>query len=111
TWHWDNFEIENGIPFTIIKSDRRYVDSSANMVQLNQPAPAGAHLRFAAIGQSVEVSFDGGATWQAAQKNPQGNDRYHFSSYWTPIPAGSTQVLFRASGGGWQARDITVWAR
>lgn len=115
TWHWDNFEIENGIPFTIIHSDRRYVNGQANTIQLGQPAPANAHLRFAGIGKNLEVSFDGGATWQLAQKNLQGNDEYHFASYWTPIPAGTTTVMFRGSGwgngGSWQARDITVWAR
>lgn len=115
TWHWDNFQIENGIPFTIVHSDRRYVNGQANLLQLDQPAPANAHLRFAGIGKSLEVSFDGGATWQPAQKNFQGNDEYHFASYWTPIPAGTTSVMFRGSGwgngGSWQARDITVWAR
>lgn len=115
TWHWDNFQIENGIPFTIVHSDRRYVNGQANLLQLDQPAPANAHLRFAGIGKSLEVSFDGGATWQLAQKNLQGNDEYHFASYWTPIPAGTTSVMFRGSGwgngGSWQARDITVWAR
>ncbi len=115
TWHWDNFEIENGIPFTIIKSDRRYVDSQTSVIQLGQPAPANAHLRFAGIGRNLEVSFDGGATWQMAQKNLQGNDEYHFASYWTPIPVGTTTVMFRGSSWGsgeaWQARDMTVWAR
>lgn len=115
TWHWDNFQIENGIPFTIVHSDRRYVNDQANLLQMDQPAPANAHLRFAGIGKNLEVSFDGGATWQPAQKNLQGNDEYHFASYWTPIPAGTTSVMFRGSGwgngGSWQARDITIWAR
>jgi hypothetical protein len=91
------------------------VDSQTSVIQLGQPAPANAHLRFAGIGRNLEVSFDGGATWQLAQKNLQGNDEYHFASYWTPIPVGTTAVMFRGSSWGsgeaWQARDITVWAR
>jgi hypothetical protein len=64
----------------------------------------------------MEVSFNNGATWEQAQKNPQDNDEYHFSSYWTPIPQGTTAVKFRADDYGinneaWQVRDITIWSK
>jgi hypothetical protein len=68
-----------------------------------------------ALGGTWRCRLTAGLTWQLAQKNLQGNDEYHFASYWTPIPAGTTSVMFRGSSWGsgeaWQARDITVWAR
>lgn len=116
TWHWDNFEIENGIPFTNIKADRRYANPDATGVQFDAPAPANAHLRFAGIGSNLEVSFDGGVSWEFAQFNEQGNDNYHFMSYWTPIPEGTTAVQFRGgnwgnNSGPWHVRDIAIWSR
>lgn len=116
TWHLDNVEISPSIPFTIIKANKRYVNTTNSDLQFNSPAPTNAYLRFAAIGSNVQVSFNNGRNWVNAQKNPQGNNEYHFSSYWTPIPQGITQVKFRAEGYGinneaWQARDITVWSK
>ena len=80
------------------------------------PAPAGSHLRFAAIGGDIAVSFDGGATWQAAQPRPirEGKDpKGAFISYWTPMPAGASGVVLRGGrwyGGDWAARDFSIWS-
>ena len=116
TWHWDNVQLSPAVPFTIIRGDRRFVDpTNQGVVRFAQPAPANAHLRFAAIGDNVEVSFDGGRRWQAAQKQAQfENDRYHFSNYWMAVAAGTSQVQVRAQGvasWGWHARDFSLFAR
>ncbi|MFV9505884.1 MAG: hypothetical protein AB4911_15130 [Oscillochloridaceae bacterium umkhey_bin13] len=93
------------------------MDATTNpVVRFNGAAPEDAHLRFAGIGGRIEVSFDQGQTWQRAQQQAQErNDFGHFRSYWTPVPAGTTQVHFRGEGkqdwytGPWMARDIAVW--
>jgi hypothetical protein len=116
TWHWDNVQIQPAIPFTMVNGDVRAVGSDlGDLVVLSAPAPAGAHLRFAGIGTDLEVSFDGGATWELAQTQAHSVDfvEDHFRSYWTPIPVGVTEVRFRGDdwwGGPWRARDISVWA-
>jgi hypothetical protein len=114
TWHWDNVQITPAVPFTIVRADHRYVQPGSETLQLVVPAPADSHLRFSGIGDNLEVSFDGGASWQAAQMQAQ--EEYHsdhFRTYWTPIPAGTTSVHFRGEewyGGDWHARDISVWS-
>jgi hypothetical protein len=118
TWHWDNVSISPAAPFTIIKGNQPFVgDSSASKsVTFASPAPANARLRFSAIGKT-EVSFNGGATWQLAQKQAQElNDAGHFSSYWMPVPQGTTTVQFRFSqevdwySGPYRARNFAIWA-
>lgn len=116
TWHWDNVSISPAVPFTMLKGDRRVADASnPAAVSFPAPAPANAHLRFAGIGDRIEVSFDGGASWQVAQMQAQelrADD--HARSYWMPVPAGTRSALFRGAnwwGGGWQARNIAIWAQ
>jgi hypothetical protein len=115
TWHWDNVQINAAVPFTIIRADQRSVDwQAAPAVTFPQPAPAAARLRFAGVGDNIAVSFDGGATWEAAQLQAQTkHDSSKFQSYWTPIPAGTTSVQFRGQGGWWGnqwiVRDISIW--
>lgn len=115
TWHWDNVQIEPARPFTIIRGSERFVDQkSAPRVSFPRPAPANAHLRFAAYGSNIEVSFDEGATWQAARKQAQERDsKYQFRSYWTPAPQGISSVWVRGQGipgDRWHARDFSIWA-
>jgi hypothetical protein len=115
TWHWDNVSIEPAVPFTLLRADRRYVDeSTAATVNFAAPAPANAHLRFAGIGNNLEVTFDHGVTWQPAQMQSlrRAADE-HFKSYWMPVPAGTTAVAFRGDpwwGAGWHVRDMSIWA-
>jgi hypothetical protein len=114
TWHWDNVQITPAVPFTILRAGQRYVLPGNENVQLTAPAPANAHLRFSAIGENLEVSFDGGLSWQTAQMQAQ--EEYHedhFRTYWTPVPAGAIAVRFRGEewwGGDWHVRDISVWS-
>ncbi|MGE5594538.1 MAG: hypothetical protein ACM3S1_00735 [Hyphomicrobiales bacterium] len=115
TWHWDNISISNAVPFTIIRADSREAHDGET-VTFRQPAPANAYLRFAGIG-AVSVSFDGGATWQKAQRaNEEVHHEDHFASYRTPIPEGTTSVVFKFADDDWYsgpflARDISIWAR
>ena len=118
TWHWDNVELSQATPFTIIPADRRYADpNSSQIVLFDTPAPADAHLRLAGIGNDLEVSFDGGSTWQVLELQSQRADllvEEHFKSYWMPIPEGTTSVEFRGDawfGGDWRVRDISVWSQ
>lgn len=116
TWHWDNLLIDSAQPFTIVRGQQRLVDeTSSPTVTFARPAPAGAHLRFAAFGATIEVSFDGGVSWQAAQQQAQKkNDERHARSYWTPIPEGTASVQIRGQAipnYGWHAQDFAIWAR
>jgi len=115
TWHWDNVSIAPAMPFTMLRADRRFVDATTPpRVAFSAAAPHGAHLRFAGIGENLELSVDGGATWQPALKQAQMKAAdEHFKSYWTPIPAGVDSVQFRGSEGWfgpWMVRDIAIWA-
>ena len=115
TWHWDNVSISPAIPFTIIRAGQRYINAATDhRAILAFPSPANAYLRFVGIGNTIDVSFDGGITWNPAQLQAQ-MERIpeHFQSYWTPIPAGVSTVLFRGTnwwGGDWQVRDISAWS-
>ena len=117
TWHWDNVGIEPAVPFTIVPGDRRWAsEEQGTTVEFAAPAPPESHLRFAAIGTGLEVSFDGGATWQVAEARPirEGKDATNtFLSYWTPMPAGATSATLRGRdwlAGSWRARDFSIWS-
>jgi hypothetical protein len=114
TWHWDNVSINPAAPFTILRANQRVVDAEAAQIRFPAPAPANAYLRFAGIGSQLEISFDSGKTWQpAVQQAQEKSAEEHFSSYWTPIPAGTQSIQFRGDdwwGGSWVARDISIWA-
>lgn len=129
TWHWDDFALSPAVPFTIINASRRYVDqaSARARVDFPRPAPANARLRFAAWGEDIQVSVDGGRTWSDARRQRARFDRDdRFHSYWTPVPAGTSSVLFRsgdaddddedtddedgAGAGRWIVRDIAIWS-
>ena len=117
TWHWDNVTIDPAVPFTMVPADRRWAsEERGTTVSFAAPAPPESHLRFAAIGSRMEVSFDGGASWRPAEARPVRGNRdtnNTFLSYWTPMPAGATSAMLRGGdwyGGSWQARDFSVWS-
>jgi len=120
TWHWDNLEVNPSTPFTIIRADDRMVSGdNPGPMTFAQPAPQDAHLRFAAAGRDLEVSFDGGTIWEAAVEQQHdahaqgtGQDTV-VKSYWQPIPEGTDTVHFRGVRTGkfpWMVRDASIWA-
>lgn len=122
TWHWDNINMTNATPFTLIKSDKRRVTKSNEIVTFQEAAPENSYLRFSAWG-TVDLSFDNGTTWTKAARaegssEAEGNHHpEHASSYFTPIPTGTTSVMFKFSGDGWYsgfpyaAKDFSVWSK
>jgi hypothetical protein len=115
TWHWDNVRISPAAPFTILRGiPRRLTAATTQQVNFPLPAPSGSFLRFAGVGDSLEVSFNGGQSWQSAQRQAQELNRTeHWSSYWMPVPTGTTSVRFRGQAswaGPWAAQDIALWA-
>jgi hypothetical protein len=120
TFHWDNIMAYPAKPFDLVQGSPRLITPSAATQTFTpeKPAPAGSHLRFAGIGDNIEVSFNNGVTWQPAieQAHSKTEDNPHFRSYWMPIPTGTTKVKFRGANwwGGqfeWAARDISIWAK
>jgi hypothetical protein len=115
TWHWDNVFIDPAVPFTIIHSDRRYVDNTTtDTVNFEAPAPANAFLRFMTMRNDVgsEVSFDGGQTWLSPRLQPSAKADVP-ANYWHPIPEGTTSVKVRAAPGNrgdWFAFDFRIWS-
>jgi hypothetical protein len=120
TWHWSNLSISPAIPFTILNGAERSIHAGVNTtVHFPAPAPANSMLRFSGIGNQggpngYFVSYDGGATWvSAAMQANQGNHSEIFTTYWTPVPAGTTTVMFRGTnwwGGAWWVRDPAIWS-
>ena len=115
TWHWNNISINSGVPFTILHGDRRFVNASTSpTITFGAPAPSNAHLRFAAVGSNVQVSFNNGQSWQTARLQPAGSpDSGRAQSYWTSVPAGISSVQLRAQNTPylpWDIRDISIWA-
>ena len=115
TWHWDNVYIAPPLPFTIIRADMRHVDPTTGAtVHFRLPSPENAFLRFAGIGNNIQVSYDNGNSWIPAQTQVQ--EKFpidHFWSYWTPMPAGVSSVLIQGQnwyGGVWMVRDISIWS-
>ncbi len=116
TWHWDNLTVAPAVPFTIINADQDNVSGSQPAVlTFPEPAPQQAYLRFVGLGDNLQVSFDGGVSWNMAlQQQSTRNVEEHVKNYWMPLPAGTQQVLIRGQdwwGGTWYARDFTIWAR
>ncbi|MCA9985329.1 MAG: hypothetical protein KDE09_09910 [Anaerolineales bacterium] len=115
TIHWDNVHIEPAVPFTIIKADRRWTaPNQGAFVNFPEPAPEQGYLRFTAYGTGMQVSFNGGNSWQPAQRVPAATNYTDvFRSYWMPIPAGTTQVRFSGNGiwgDPWHVRDVSIWS-
>jgi len=99
TWHWDNISVSNSTPFTILQGDRRYIDDSGTVNF--PPAPAGATLRFSAVGS---VTVNGAAV---AKQPSQLTQPMHFASYSVAIPEGATSAAITANF----AKGFHIWAR
>jgi hypothetical protein len=114
TWHWDNVTISPARPFAMLEGDVEWTED-LGQVELGGIVPEGSFLRFAGIGDLIEVSFDGGTTWAEATRQEHSEDEIkeeQFQSYWMPAPAGATSVLLRGEnwwGGSWGVRNVAVW--
>lgn len=113
TYHWDNISINPTIPFTLLRGDRRYVNSeTTSLVQFDTPSTIPGFLRFSGIGSNIQVSFNNENIWRlAALQVQEENDSGHFKTYWMPIPIGTEQVRFKGErwyGGGWFVKDISI---
>jgi len=111
TWHWDNLSISPGVPFTMIKPDRRYADAGNPTITFASPAPAGAYLRFHAVADSVKASFDGGPL---VALTPLFSDKSSIDpQYFVPVPAGTQRVTFSVTPswiGDWIADGFGIWS-
>ena len=114
SWQWDNIDINPARPFTMIPANQRIINrGTGGELQFPQSAPSQAYLRFMALAETVQLSFDGGETWQLAQKAPYTREQNGFRPYWTPVPAGITTVYIRAlddNGRDWLVRDPSIWS-
>jgi hypothetical protein len=114
TWHWDNLSLQPGVPFTMIKADRRYTQGGS--VTFSSPAPANAFLRFSAI---CKVKVDGVAVTRAPDYDrwSVGYHPEHMSSYFVPIAQGKQSVSLSFADDSWYttgigciAKDFGIWS-
>jgi len=122
TWHWSNFSMSPAVPFTMLRGDVALTGvqaSTSPTVHFAGAAPANSFLRFSALARrgSIQVSANGGPFFPAREQIQNGdgidgvNDASHIG-YWTPIPAGTTSVTFKAhdSTQPWQISDVSIWS-
>lgn len=122
TWHWSDFQIRSTAPVHIVRPDQSAVDgrdgSTTVGVSFSEPAPAGGFLRFSGWGK-IELSFDGGNSFMAGSIQPSssfpkgqpGQDSDYFANYFTPVPQGTSRVVFRGTrdnGSPWRAEGISI---
>jgi hypothetical protein len=116
TFHWSDVAITPAAPFTMLRPEQPFSlhEGQDPVLKLPQAAPQGSYLRFAGLG-NFEVSADGGKSWQPARVQGANRAPEHFASYWTPVPAGTTEVSIRgqrnASNLPWWVEDVSVWAQ
>jgi hypothetical protein len=124
TFHWSNVAIDPAVPFTMLRPVQPHSlhDGQNPTLTLPQPAPANAFLRFAAL-LPISVSFDGGPLQPAKRQQQMGPDSdgtLHpetYSSYWMPIPAGTTKLAFSGADheawyyDNWWLEDVSVWSQ
>ena len=67
------------------------------------------------LATNLQVSFNGGASWQNAQmKAVERASEEAFKPYWIPVLPGGSRVDFRGSGwwgGDWMVRDPVIWSQ
>jgi hypothetical protein len=122
TWHWSNFSMSPAIPFTMLRGDMAMSGVQANTsptVNFAGAAPANSFLRFSGQAKrgSIQISANGGAFFPAQEQMQKGDgvdgvSDGAFISFWTPIPAGTTRVTFKAldSIKAWAIQDVAIWS-
>lgn len=110
-WHWDAFDMTPSAPFTLIHTTTPHVVLTGNggAVTFQSPAPAGALLRFTAIGS---VIIDG----VPVSSVDNVTHIEHASNYVVPIAQGTTSVNIGITQDSWLptsyngAKDFTVFS-
>jgi hypothetical protein len=115
TWHWGGLSMSSAVAFSLTRANNRVISAATGTsTAFPLTATAGSFLRFDGIG-TLSVSFDGGHTWSAPQTQQESKHALdHFENYWTPVPAGTSSVMFRGQdwyGGPWLARDMAIWSQ
>jgi hypothetical protein len=116
TFHWSDVAISPATPFTMLRPQQPFSlhEGQNPVLRLPQAAPQGSFLRFAGLG-NFDVSYDGGKSYAAARVQGANKAPERFASYWTPVPAGTTEVTLRgqrnASNLPWWVEDVSVWAQ
>jgi hypothetical protein len=116
TFHWSDVAISPATPFTMLRPQQPFSlhEGQNPVLKLPQAAPPGSFLRFAGLG-NFDVSYDGGKSYVAARVQGADKSPEKFASYWTPVPAGTTEVMLRgqrnASNLAWWVEDVSVWAQ
>jgi hypothetical protein len=116
TYHWSGVSIAPNAPFSMLRPQQPVSlhEGRNPTLTLAEPAPANAFARFAALG-AIQVSADGGRSFVAARsQDAVAGMPERFSSYWTSVPAGTTQLTLRGQpnqfGQPWWVQDVSVWA-
>ena len=120
TWHWSDFSMQPAHPFTMMPADTgsHVSHDTSSTVHFTVGAPAGSFLRFAAVG-AITVSYDGGKTWREPKVQPATSNRDGvvrgslFNGYWTPVPEGTTTVMFDGQDtyfSPWWVKDVAIWS-
>jgi hypothetical protein len=115
TYHWSDVAISPSRPFTMLRPVQPFSlhDGQDPVLALPQPAPKNASLRFAAVGD-IQISTDGGKTYQPARMQGTQAHLEHMTTFFTPIPQGTTTVMLRgqtnSSEQPWWVEDVNVWA-
>jgi hypothetical protein len=107
TWHWDNISVSPAIPFTILHANERFTTGGTVTFP---PAPAGAKLRFSAVGA---VTVNGAHVTQQPASGPIHFE--HMASYFVSVPEGSTSATIGLSQDDWYpgpfiAEDFALWS-
>lgn len=112
SWSWDTFRIAPTKPLTITTASPRLMMDNGGSITF-PPAPANARLRFSGV---CAIEMNTGSGWQKLATQPQEQKLVeHFSSYFVPIPQGTTTASFRFTGEGWYTgfpcavKDAHVW--
>lgn len=117
TWHWDNVQIVPAQHFTIIRSDKRWVNQDNTQLTFNRPAPKKSFLRGSVIGTHLEISFDNGINWEPVNEQAAKKTNQPSMQFWHPIPSGTQSILLRSGNkhpqwwsSNWIAKDISLFS-
>jgi hypothetical protein len=124
TWHWDNFMLTDSRPLTEVRTTAQggYKFNWSTPREREFPfasvPPAGSFLRGDLVSKGdLEISFDGGATWETARLQPtvrrtedDNKENGRPTTIWHPIPAGTTSVWVRPTVEAASVYNVSAWS-